>query len=120
MPGPRDLFAHYRLHVELVADKEAAHRMRGVRSLASALDKLLDVRATGPLGLPGIAHMSSLETRLDSLLGEPVQASAGARPRRLALSVLVVLLVAAPAVAALAAGERALRAALASTPHPAC
>jgi hypothetical protein len=49
MPAPRDLFAHYRLHVELVADKEAVHRMRGVQSLTAAPDKLLDVRATGPL-----------------------------------------------------------------------
>jgi len=119
VPVLRDLFAHYRLHVEVVADKEAVRHMGEPRSLAAALDKLLDAGAAGPTPVPGVAHASSLELRIDSLLGEPVPASVPTR-RRLALSVMLVLLVAAPTVAPLLAAERQLLAALASTPHAAC
>jgi beta-lactamase regulating signal transducer with metallopeptidase domain len=119
VPTLRDLFEHYRLHIELVADKEAVRQMGEPESLAAALDTLLDAGVAGPAAVPGVAHDNSLELRIDSLLGEPVRASVGTRTR-LGLSVLLVLLVAAPALAPLVAGERELLAALASTPHAAC
>lgn len=120
VPALRDLFAHYRLHVEVIADEQAVRQMHQVQSLAAALDKLLDAETASPMLLPAIAGASSLELRIDHLLGEPVQASIRTPTPRLAVSLLLVLLVAAPALASVAVGEPGLLVALAAAPHPSC
>lgn len=120
LPALRDLFAHYRFHVELIADRHAVRQMGEVQSLAAALDKLLDVGAAAPITLPGVAHASPLELRIDSLLGEQVRPSINGAAPRLAVSLLLVLLVVGAAAASLVAGERELLVALASAPHATC
>ncbi len=120
VPALRDLYEHYRLHVELLADKQAVRQMRQAQSLAAALDKLLDARAPGLPTLPDIAHGGSLALRIDSLLGDPVRVSIRMQPVRLVLSAVLVLLIAAPAVATPAIAQDRLLAALASAPHGPC
>jgi Zn-dependent protease with chaperone function len=120
IPALRDLFTHYRLHVELAADTEAVRQMGGPQSLAAALDKLLDLRVPGPKALPSIAYGSSLELRIDSLLGEPVRLSVRTSALRVATSLLLLLLFTAPGLTPLVAGEREVLAILAPMPHAAC
>lgn len=120
VPALRDLYEHYRLHVELLADKQAIRQMRQAQSLAAALDKLLDARAPTLTTLPDIAHEAALALRIDSLLGDPVRVSIRMRPMRLMLSAVLVLVIAAPAVATPAAAQGTLLAALASAPHGPC
>lgn len=120
VPALRDLFAHYELHVELIADRQAVRQMRGPGSLAAALDKLLDARTAGPASLPAIAHGGSLELRIDSLLGDSVAPPTLKGWRRGIVSVLLMLLITAPALAPLVGAEPKIFSALAATPHAAC
>ena len=120
VPTLRDLFAHYRLHIEVAADRRAVREMGEPRSLAAALDKLLDAGVVEPAILPGVAHRGSLEMRIDNLLGEPVQPALATRRPRLAISMLILALVIAPTLAQFLAVEHELLALLASTPHAGC
>lgn len=120
VPILRDLFLHYRLHVELAADRAAVEQMRERHSLASALDKLLDRRAIVPSTLPGIAHGNGLEARIDSLVGDPVRACSLARLSSLVISALPVLLLSLPTLSALTNAEPRLLTVLAWAPHAPC
>jgi Zn-dependent protease with chaperone function len=119
VPCCHDLLAHYRRHVEVIADRGAVRQMGEVDSLASALDKLLDAPGAGLSSLPGV-NGGSLELRIDNLLGQPTTLSVRTMIPRLVLSAVGVLVIAAPAVLPLIIGNYPLLSALAVSPHLSC
>lgn len=98
-PALADLFAHFRLHIEVAADRTAVGRMREPFSLARALDKLLDESQPAPTTLPNVGHANTLVFRISQLLGEPVPLRVLTSPARVATSVATAALIAALALA---------------------
>jgi len=102
-PALADLFSHFRLHIEVAADRAAVGRMHGPLSLARALDKLLDEAQPGPTALPNFGHADTLMLRISQLLGEPVPLRVPTSPARVATSVATVALIGALALAPMGA-----------------
>lgn len=98
-PALADLFAHFRLHIEVAADRTAVGRMRGPLSLARALDKLLDDPPPASTTLPNAGHANTLVLRIGQLLGEPVPLRVLTSPTRVATSVATAALIATLALA---------------------